>query len=384
MKTNIVLFLCLIISACNTIGRNGENHNNIDENNTKQLYADSLYIDAYNTSLAGQWLIKDSILYFVDKYIVGIKLYDLDGQYIGEEVTQGRGPNEMIQPAWISAIDGKTGNMIIMDAGGAILEFDKEFNILYNTQMPWFMMLSEDFGENEAISLLSAPDPNIPEMYEYNFDSNKMFSNNGRIYLPVTTEHIKYNKFLKGRIAKNYWKNSFTFISFNINDISGTKRLFGKYPKIYQRHHIPVFSDYDFAIVDNYIYVTYEADPIIYKYDIDGRLCRTFGVPSDQVNTQHYPTSYSFDDYEINRGYLKECYGYYGRIFADEKYILRTYKRDDGVWMMQQYNHKYDLINIYQIGAPLEIIGKNNDLYYANVGVDLNKECFKLIRFKLN
>lgn len=215
-----------------------------------------------------------------------------------------------------------------------------------------------------------------------NFECDRMLSDNGQLYIPVTTEHIKFNKYMKGKVFRNFWKNAHTFISLDIDSVSTSGFMFGKYPAIYRKRHIPAFSDYDFAIAENRIYVTFEADPLIYVMDLQGNGIGSFGV-ADKNIAASYPSSHSFEDYEMNSGKLKSEYGYYDRIYADGRYIMRTCRRDDGTWVMQVYNPANELVALYDVGSRIEIIGQYDGLYYAVCGVDMENEKFMLLRFKL-
>lgn len=372
-----LLLFAFGLCACNT-------GNGIREDlpEIEKLQADSIFIDASYTSLSGQWIMKDSLLLSLDKYIVGIKVFDRNGHYVKQHIRQGRGPNEMIQPAWITALDNVSGNLVIMDNSGMLLQMDDNFEIVSNTKYPWFTMLSESFGIEDVEYLMYNPDPEAKEMYEYNFECDRMLSDNGQLYIPVTTEHIKFNKYMKGKVSRNFWKNAHTFISLDIDSVSTSGFMFGKYPAIYRKRHIPAFSDYDFAIAENRIYVTFEADPLIYVMDLQGNGIGSFGV-ADKNIAASYPTSHSFEDYEMNSGKLKSEYGYYDRIYADGRYIMRTCRRDDGTWVMQVYNPANELVALYDVGSRIEIIGQYDGLYYAVCGVDMENEKFMLIRFKL-
>ena len=59
---------------------------------------DTLYIGAGATSLEGQWLLKKDRLVYVDKHMVGVREYDLEGNFIRKHISRGKGPDEMGSP----------------------------------------------------------------------------------------------------------------------------------------------------------------------------------------------------------------------------------------------------------------------------------------------
>ena len=351
------------------------------------VISDTLRLDAGNTSLEGQWHMRDSLIYFVDKYVVGVKIYSAEGQYEGSRIIQGRGPDEMLSTAWCSAIDQYNQTFVFQDKNCAlqIYSSDGEHKIL-DTRSAWFTQLGDNFGEYEWWKLKQKPDPEIPQMYEYRYECDRMHSYKSSIILPITTEHIDYNGFEKSARASEYWRDSYIFITFNAEDIADTKHLFGHYPPVYHKKNIPAFSEYDFCFLDNErLLVSFAADPDMYIMKLDGTVENSDGFADKNISCD-YPQTRTFKEYEENVSAHREKYGYYGRLSHCGGFIFRTCRCDSGIWKLQVYDEStFDMVGNIELGIkPLEIIGFYDDYFYAYYDIDLHTEEFILLRFQLS
>ena len=342
------------------------------------LSVDSIYVDGAMTSLSGHWILRDSSMYFFDKYSVGLKAFSLDGRFLYERIKEGRGPDEMLSPAWCVALDGENGNFIVHGTDSGMSSIDRKFAVKPITRT-WFIYISPKFGEKAWDDLYEHPDPAVPQMYEYNFVCNRIAVHGNRIIIPVITEHVSYNGYEKN--TKDFWKNSRIFLSFDMDDLQGTCKIFGRYPPVYRHSNIPVFAAYDFAIAGDEIYVTFAADPRIYVLDMDGKPLYSFGKASDRISGR-YPTTHSFSQYEKEREKTLGKHGYYSRIFVSGDTVLRTCHTDDGEWILQHYTGS-DYAGSFRTGLPLEILGKIGDCYYAFARVDVENERFVFVKFKI-
>ena len=342
------------------------------------LSVDSIYVDGAMTSLSGHWILRDSSLYFFDKYSVGLKAFSLDGRFLYERIKEGRGPDEMLSPAWCVALDGENGNFIVHGNENELSSIDRHYVVKPITRT-WCTSISPKFGKKDWVDLYEHPDPAVPQMYEYNFVCNRIAVHGNRIIIPVITEHVSYNGYEKN--TKDFWKNSRIFLSFDMDDLQGTCKIFGRYPPVYRHSNIPVFAAYDFAIAGDEIYVTFAADPRIYVLDMDGKPLYSFGKASDRISGR-YPTTHSFSQYEKEREKTLGKHGYYSRIFVSGDTVLRTCHTDDGEWILQHYTGS-DYAGSFRTGLPLEILGKIGDCYYAFARVDVENERFVFVKFKI-
>lgn len=96
----VLVLLCLNCIACDKATFVDE-YVNIKHDGQKnieitKIVLDTIFIDASFTSLEGEWLLKDSRLYFIDQALVGVKVFDLDGLYIEKHIERGRGHGSFI------------------------------------------------------------------------------------------------------------------------------------------------------------------------------------------------------------------------------------------------------------------------------------------------
>lgn len=346
------------------------------------LEFDTLRLDAQYTSLSGQWHIKDSLLCFVDEYAVGVKEYDLDGEFVGEHIRQGKGPDEVIAASFSSSFDKTTGDLIMQDSNCFIHRFSKDYRKLFSLNQAWFTALSQDFGNKGWSDLYNNPDPETPQMYEYNYVCDRIQAIDSEVIMPVITEHVRYNGYDK-RFSKGFWADSYIFIRFRPEEIGADRALFGHYPPVYRRKNIPVFAGYDFYAKETGLAVTFNADPRIFLIDYDGGVTGCFGFPEDGISGK-YPETTSFEDYESKYKKMRKEYGYYDRLVRAGGHIFRTCRLDNSAGtVLQVYDSDYDLIGRVPVADGFEVIGEYDGVYYAYSGLDLDSEQFILLRFRL-
>ncbi len=82
----------------------------IEERNVK-FFTDTLRVDASATSTDGEWFLQKERLLFLDHNMVGIKEYDLEGNYLNRHIKRGRGPGENPAPFFsgVMETEGFTG-----------------------------------------------------------------------------------------------------------------------------------------------------------------------------------------------------------------------------------------------------------------------------------
>lgn len=347
-----------------------------------KICADTLFLDSSMTSLEGQWLLCDSSLYFLDKYSVGVKQYSLDGKFISDHITMGRGPNEMLAPAWVSTLDKNDNSFVICDQNSFIWNYRDDFNESSSTYGPWFMQLETSHSQELWDELLDNPNPDSPSMYEYNFRCKRIECKNQNIHIPVITEHIRYNGYDLACNAKDFWSHSAIFLRFDIGNIAGSRMLLGHYPPVYQKHNIPIFSTYDFCTdEDGHIITSFSADSKIYVLDELGIPIYSFGVKGHNISLK-LPETKTFEEYEMNFDIDRQNNGYYDRLFIHNNQLLRTYHNDKEEWRMQVYDNQI-LTGDISIGKKIEIIGWYDGYYYAYHSIDYDNDIFKIIKFTI-
>lgn len=381
--SHIVCVLAFTSVSCNRVDySSGLVHRGKDSVSISEMGESFLFeIDASHTSLDGQWFLIEDRIGFVDKYSVGVKFFDLDGHWMGKEVREGRGPDEMSQPAWVSAYDSEHREIVFHDNNSVLLRYDSSFRQTFNTHSAWPLFLDSTFTNSSWEKLYSEPDAEVLQMYEYNPMVKRMFCRNDTLLIPVVTEHVKFNGYEAGRSAKDFWRTSYVLLQVMLGP-NAKYRLIGHYPSVYQRKNIPVFSFYDFAVRDSLIYVSFAADPLIYVYDMDGNPVYSMGFAVPDIKCD-YPETFSVDEYERYYRAQKMDYGYYDRLVACGDYLFRSCRTDKGLWKLQVYQEN-DLVGVIDLDSEIDIFGFHDGWYYACIGLDLENERFKMIRFRLD
>lgn len=348
------------------------------------IYADTLLLDASMTSLVGQWHMADEKILFFDEHVVGAVEYSLTGEYVDHHISEGRGPDEMIEASWISAYDDCLDQYLIQDNGGRLHVFSSGFTRLWGTSRPWFTLFGSDIrGAQFWQELKNHPDPSIPEMYEYNFDCRRAYAEKGVFYFPIVSDHVSYNKYYTLSHSKGYFRDAFTIMAVMAEADHLVPLMIGHYPPKYRNGRLAVFSDYDFFVSEGSIYVAFAADERIYVYGADGVLEYSFGIVEDGISGK-YPGTNSFEKYEARKRESKDACGHYDRLSFASGHVFRTCHTDDGQWLLLIYDMKSkDLVGRIPVNGPLDVLGYSNGKYYAYVGEDFKSDCFRLISFSL-
>ena len=115
MNTSLTRWLIYVISVILVIdcGNNKSIYEGIENRSMgktlaiEKLVADSVFCPGLMTSMTGQWCLRDSELIYLDRYIVGIKHFSLEGEFLGETVSHGRGPGEALYRVFLDSSHGQ-------------------------------------------------------------------------------------------------------------------------------------------------------------------------------------------------------------------------------------------------------------------------------------
>ena len=339
------------------------------------------YVSADQTSMDGHWMMTDDALIFLDEYVPGVKQYDLKGNYVKDCIRHGRARNEIISPVVAVAKDIETSTFCFLDSEMTFSIFDFSFENRFKTTMPFFYEFDKGSEKTSWKQLLEHPDPRALKMYEYLLRSDRVVSCAGRVTLPVETTHRHYNGYERGSRAKEVWRKVFAFMSFDCRNISGTAKLWGKYPAVYQKRNLPVFSAPDICATESGFLVSFPADPKIYVYDIDGNLTDSFGVARPDIGLD-FPETRTIQEYDREYNRMRQQKGFYGRLYLSDKRLFRQYYSDAGTYGVQIYEGQC-LVGEIPLAEPLEILGEKDGVYYAYIRAEVENERFKFVRFSL-
>lgn len=346
-----------------------------------RMVADTIYCPAGMTSMTGQWIMRDSEFIFLDEYAVGIKHFSLDGSFTKESVRKGRGPGEVLAESWSSSWDKGKQLLYVNDANLYIQVFDREDSLLSYSHDSWIILMDDYYDPRQWKARESNPDLAVPQIYDYNFECERIVASRGRLFVPVLSEHPKLNGYEKSRGAKRYWREARVLLSFDPDSVASTKLLFGRYPKAYQTKNIPIFATYDFFIEEDHIHLAFAADPSIYVLDLEGNPVYSYGEAEEGIELM-FPQTTSFEDYDSAFKSQRMEHGHYCRICNYGGYTFRTCYLDSGEWRLQVYRG-VDLVEVFDCGSDIKIIGYSGNWFYAYAGVDFKNERFMLIKFQL-
>ena len=125
------------------------------------------------------------------------------------------------------------------------------------------------------------------------------------------------------------------------------------------------------------------ADSLIYVRDIaSGRLLYSFGCTANGIS-KSYPSTSSFDEYASENKPYREQYGYYTQLVLINDYLFRGYKKERSAGYGLQVYRNSILIGEIDLEKPIDIIGEYDGSFYGILPVDIDNECFKILKFVL-
>ena len=129
------------------------------------------------TSLIGEFFLQEDTLCFADRALTSVFCYDLNGKYIKSHLSQGRGPQELIQLDIVAPC--KEGYHIM--GGWNSYYVDRQWNKIQECYINWNTDKSTKY-------LYNHPDPNETGIYELEYASSNLRTL-GKDYLviPIVT-----------------------------------------------------------------------------------------------------------------------------------------------------------------------------------------------------
>lgn len=382
-KVLIIIILTVSVSACSTTHSpyDGIEHRGKDLSGgvVENIVCDSIFVDAENTSMNGQWLMRGDSLIFMDHNMVAMNVYASDGSFSKQYLEKGNGPGELLSPAWRSVMNDN-GQIAMLDHNQNLIILDNLNMPVVDTKSPWFVMADRTFGNEGWNNLGNNPDLSVVQMYEYNFECRRLGFQGKRVYIPLECTHVKLNPYETRSKAKKYWREGRILGYMDYDGIEFGVKVIGSYPPVYHKSNIPVFLAFDFVVEGDDIIISFAADPNIYILDNEGKPLYSFGVAA-KISGE-YPSTSTYDEYEEKYDDFHKKYGHYQRLFKDGDRLLRTCMQDDGTYLMQVYENE-NLVKNLSLPQSIEIFGKSGEYYYAYLRSDLENEKFVLVKFKI-
>jgi len=347
----------------------------------EKLVFDTLYFDAHQSSMEGDFTIQNDSFYFGDIIASSVLIYDQDGKFITSKLQQGRGPNEILGLNQLTK--GYTDNgFIIMDEQWFIYTLDKNLNVLSN------FMLRFNTSENTpkyTREYINHPDPNDIGIYEVEYAKNKLrVYDHKYLFFPIVTEHINFNAY-EGRNAHNYYRESSNLAKLSLEN-GEIEKILCNYPPVYQQYkYASNFKYILFDIAQDNLIFSFEIDSLVYQMNLQDSTILSFGNAGRGMKTQ-YPEFQTLEDTDEHAFTCRQNYGYY-RDFTwipETKILFRSYRKrqspsPDG---LQIYQDKC-LVGDVEVPREFNVIGYIHPWYYASITPDYDNEKFIIYRFKL-
>ena len=336
---------------------------------------DTLTLSTENISMSGTWITNGAKLLFADMLVVPTSIYSSEGVFERKIFVKGNGPNEIVSQAF-AVLPLRDGGYAYLNQLSQLLYFDASINLLSS-----YDLLREPMRGVDIDDLLRNPNPELPSMYEHEAYNNKIVEFGRFIVFPITTEHMHYNGFMKNSRAKEYYRDSYTLMATDRNMVD-KPRLFGNFPPVYNTRMLPNFMTHYVCANESHLFVSYEADSLIYAYDT--RLQPAFAFGANGVGVKdNYPQVTSLEQHEETNKKHHAQYGHFLKMVYGNGYLLRQYQRPGAVNALQVYKD-YKLVCDEEMPYKrFELVGYIAPYFYAVVDIDFEYETYTMLRFQL-
>lgn len=162
MKNSCILMLLLLGIGCERVqipeGKNKIAYDIVENYSRKNIsyhtsfLLDTLYFSAKQASMEGDFLIKNDTLYFVDRVLSSVLVYDKEGVYIRSALGFGRGENEI--PGLNQMTTTERDRFIILDKQWFIYLIDSNLNVDSKFFIRWVESLSIAVNLNTPIPII--------------------------------------------------------------------------------------------------------------------------------------------------------------------------------------------------------------------------------------
>jgi hypothetical protein len=373
MKTTVfIILLALIIQGCSKPLKkdSAELYSNI-ENITSKKHAttiditlDTIIVDnQFSTSGDGFWRIRNDTLYFFDRVMGEVSVFDKNGKFLWDGLGLGRGPGEVLE---------EIGNVCPFKDGWFLTEvynvyhFNSNFG---NKKMKFLIDFGDDF-ESRRQELYANPNPMKDiELYVPAYENPQMHQLDGNtVLLKVSCEYPDYAQ-------KEYYDQSAIMAEYDFEKGTITK-LMARYSPAYKDKIVPAFASHYYSPYKNGQYLlTFAIDHKIYITNEDFEPKTAFGLKGQFLN-EDYIQKAEMSYPEM----LKELENkaYYTSIYHSEPHNLtfRVYKTGQNnktknaetttnPSRMQIYQGT-DLIGDISVPDNFEIINYKAPYYYAD------------------
>ncbi|WP_139316541.1 hypothetical protein [Algoriphagus marinus] len=369
-QTPTFVLICMLSFACSEPSVTNQK---LLETSDFSLEIDTVLLEPVQSSQIGSFYLKDNAIFYVDKAYGLVEEFTVEGESNGIRKRELDGPEEL-----------QGVSELIPTKDGFIIRHDWSF---YQYDSNWEFIGKSIFQSASTVSyqeMMDNPKGEYMEMYELlHYNPKTVELPDGFLAIKLDVEHPIFNAF----ISREYYRES--RVLGRVNPFSGMMvEMLGNRPDTYERYKfIPFHVMLDFHWTkDNSIYVTYEADSMIYVYDQSWKLKETFGAAGIAMKTDYVESQDLDVAFESKYFYhSRKNEGFYKDIFVDEEneLVFRTYRQgsDRQDLLDETYNplrmqifREGKLLGDFSVPGRFRILGKVGDRYVADGYFDEQNE----------
>lgn len=370
---HIILIIYLILSlftGCQEASMKfPETKNGRPNIQVKALDLISVQCAPIDASYVGMLYWVNDSLYYIDEKFCALFVFDNEGNFVSQHLSQGSGPNELATKNIVGYCHLSDNRHFFIGPSNDCYIFNSHF------QKDNFYVITRN-GIQEKKSYESS------YYYTLSYPKLIMRSHGDKIYTNVYCEHPDLHMF------KSYSKyvSQAHFLAM-IDCTSGLiENVFGNYTPPYKKENTKQFTlvNYDIDQSGNF-YISLEADSLIYQYDSSFNPLTAFGYEGRNMS-DNYMTLNSIRDFRRESFVQRETRSHYTWLeYIDEKELLfRSYQKDrpystDGL----QIYKKNILIGDIDVPKGFRVIGYSAPNFIASVPINEDEEKIIFYKFKL-
>ena len=221
----------------------------------------------------------------------------------------------------------------------------------------------------------------MPELYMATYYKYTLRNHKNFLYFPISSQHPHYNYLT----TPSFYKEARIIAKVNLNS-GKVVDLMGRYSPTYQDKNTPQFSLINFDINSKgEIFVSFEADSLIYHYDNDFNIIGCFGASGKKMEA-NYTEIIDLNVFKKYRFEERKKFGFYNWLEIEQEKLFRCYSRGKAAKNngLQIYNMGKKLIADVSIPKDMnKVIGYIEPYFYSNIVIDEMNEKMWIYRFKL-
>ncbi len=338
---------------------------------------DTAFTEIPNLSFVGYWFLANKQIHFIDRVQSRVFRFDHDGNFKGEFLGKGDGPDRQ---NGIYGIATNEDEFIVL-SDTHISKFDSEFKLRER--------LNFDLNNKESHEeMLHLPRADMFGLYEIAWIGQNVntpflpFGEGNGFILPLQMTHPELN----GYWTKEYYESVAIFGFFN--EKYQLQKLGGKRSEEYLKYgFLPNFDYLFFTTKNDSILVSFPIDPALHVYDFNFNLLGTFGEKGQSMKTDYVPTQ-TLEEAESQWEMDLKQLGHYDHIFYDSKVdlLFRSYLPEGkGAKSARLQIYKTNqLVADLVVPIRFRVLGSIDGVFYADGIVDEENETLAFFKFKLD